>query len=216
MNGNPIQARVDLLRRIDLLKGGLRGAPWAILERGLSFQKGSETMKRVKAHWTEFMGIAMLLLVSYSAMLTSGCQSQVSGFLKKEFLNYQKVAILPFEGDPTGATCQDFTLRFKEKFREMEIFDQYRLLKMFRRETLYPNELSEAARAKISQTLGAQAVIVGSVCYPSITHWYLQVRVIDTQTGEAMGSSHVEMLNMGAEGMTQACQLAVEQLTPRD
>ena len=156
------------------------------------------------------------LLVFLCAGLDLGCQSQASGFLKRQFLTYQKTAILPFEGDQTGDVSQNFTLSFKEKFPQMEVFDQYRLLQTFRREDLYPNQLSQETRLKIGQVLGAQAVVVGSVYYPSITNWYLQVRVIDTQTGETIGTSYVQMQNMGAEGTMQACRLVVQQLTPRD
>ena len=160
--------------------------------------------------------IAFLLVFLSTGVTMAGCQSQASGFLKKQFLTYQKVAILPFEGDQTGDVSQNFVLSFKEKFPQMEVFDQYRLLQIFSREDLYPDQLSQETRLKIGQVLGAQAVVVGSVYYPSITNWYLQVRVIDAQSGETIGTSYVQMQNMGAEGAMQACRLAVQQLTPRD
>lgn len=173
-------------------------------------------MKRAKVKSIGQERIVLILFLLVTLMLTAGCQSQGSGFLRKQFLTYQKVAILPFEGDPQGEVSQNFTLNFKEKFPQMEVFDQYRLLQTFKREDLYPNQLSQTTRAKIGQALGAQAVIVGSVYYPSITSWYVQVRVIDTPTGETLGTSYVQMQNMGAEGMMQACRLAVQQLTPRE
>jgi TolB-like protein len=173
-------------------------------------------MKRAKSICLELGRTTLLLFFIYTAMVAAGCQPQGSGFLKKQFLTYQKVAILPFEADQTGEVSQAFTFSFKEKYPQMEVYDQYRLLQIFKREDLYPNQISQATRAKISETLGAQAVIEGSVYYPSITSWYLQVRVIETQTGETLGTSYVEMQNMGAGGMRQACFLAVQQLTPRE
>jgi len=160
--------------------------------------------------------IAFLLVFLSTGVTMAGCQSQASGFLKKQFLTYQKVAILPFEGDQTGDVSQNFMLNFKEKFPQMEVFDQYRLLQIFSREDLYPDQLSQETRLKIGQVLGAQAVVVGSVYYPSITNWYLQVRVIDVRTGETLGMSYAEMKNMGAEGVNQACGLAVKQLMVRE
>ena len=174
-------------------------------------------MKRAKKNSLGPEILILIFCLICAAMVAAGCQQQQgSGFLRKQFLTFQKVAVLPFEGDQSGEVSQCFTLSFKERFPKMEVLDQYRLLQIFKREDLYPNQLSPATRAKIGEVLGAQAVIVGSVYYPSIASWYLQVRVIDTQTGDTLGTSYAEMQYAGSGAMTQACWLAVQQLMVRE
>jgi hypothetical protein len=187
-----------------------------ILFDGLHPNRRTGTMKRAQARHLGPDGIVLFLCLICAATLVAGCQSQGSGFLRKQFLAFQKVAILPFEGDLSGEVSQCFTLSFKQRFSKMEVFDQYRLLQTFKREDLYPNQLSQATRTKIGKTLGAQAIIVGSVYSPSITSWYLQVRVIDTETGDTLGTSYAEKQFSGSGGMTQACGLAVQQLMVRE
>ena len=172
-------------------------------------------MKKIRINHVRAERMILLLCLACFVMLASGCQPpQGSGFMRKEFLDYRKVAIPPFQGDPMGDSSKTFTISFRDKFPMMEVFDQHRLLETFKREDLYPDQLSQATRLKIGETLGAQAVIVGSVYNPSITSWYLQVKVINTRTGETMGTSYVEMQSVGAGGVIQACNLAVQQLTP--
>jgi hypothetical protein len=187
---------------------------YAILQIGNASR--GEAMKRAKLQTVRPERMVVLLCLAGAAMLVAGCQPpQGSGFLRKEFLSFRKVAILPFEGDPMGEISRSFTSSFKNRFPEMDVYDQYRLLEIFKKEDLYPNQLSQGTRLKIGETLGAQAVIVGSVFSTSVTSWYLQVKVINTQTGETMGTSYVEMQSMmGPEGMVQACNRAVQQLTP--
>ncbi len=94
----------------------------------------------------------------------------------------------------------------------MEVFDQYRLLQTFAREDLYPNQFSQVTRTKIGEILGAQAIVVGNVFSASITSWYLQVRVVDTLTGETLGVSSTQISGMESQGTMQACSIAVQQL----
>jgi hypothetical protein len=41
----------------------------------------------------------------------------------------------------------------------------------------------------------------------------LQVQIIDVETGEVLGRSLVEINYMGAEGVKEACKIAVQNLT---
>jgi hypothetical protein len=172
------------------------------------------------------VGMSILACFFAAAVLATGCRKGVkmtsnftppqrSGFVSEEFLTYGRVAILPFEGDASGDTADHFTRRFREKFRNIEVIDQHLFSLNFRREDLFPDRLTEATRIRISEMFGVQAVIAGSIFYPNFTTWQLRIRVIDTESGDAIGGSSVEMRNMGAEGMVQACMLAVQQLTPR-
>jgi TolB-like protein len=170
-------------------------------------------VKRTKKNKIGPEKITVLLCLTCAIILAAGCQQQQGGgFLRKQVLTFQKVAILPFEGDQSGQVSQCFTTSFKERFPKMEVFDQYRLLQTFPREDLYPNQLSQATRTKIGEILGAQAVVVGNVFSASITSWYLQVRVIDTQSGETLGASSVQMPGTESQGTMQACWTAVQQL----
>jgi hypothetical protein len=173
-------------------------------------------MRRIRTASLGRERVILFLCFVLAAMVAAGCQPQGSGFVRKDFLAFKKIAIMPFEGDKTSEVSQAFFYSFKERFPQMEVFDQYRLMQTFKREDLYPNQLSQATRAKIGEMLGAQAVIVGSVFYPSVANWYLQVRVIDTSTGDTLGTSYVDMQYSGSAGMRQGCWLAVQQLTPRE
>jgi len=156
-----------------------------------------------------------------ASVIVSGCSSTVkvpqwsgSGFLKKEFLEYNKVAVLPFEGDSRGEVSEDFARAFHEKFSQMELVEPKQLLEVFRKEDLYPNRVNEATRRKIQESFGVQALIMGNVYYPSISRWLLQVQIVDAQTDEVMGRSLAEINFMGAEGAKEACKIAVRYLTP--
>lgn len=138
-----------------------------------------------------------------------------SGFLKKEFLEYRKIALLPFEGDSRGEVSKDFAQAFHEKFPTVELVEPGRLLEVFRREDLYPNRMNEATRRKIQELFGAQALILGGVHYPSIVRWLLQVQMVDAGSNEVIGRSLAEIDYMGAEGAKEGCKIAVQYLTPR-
>jgi hypothetical protein len=55
---------------------------------------------------------------------------------------------------------------------------------------------------------------MGTIYYPSITRWFLQIVILDTKTGEVMGRSLVEIDFMGAMGKVEGARFAVEKLTP--
>ena len=165
--------------------------------------------------------VALFLLLCSIAFVT-GCslnqkvpQWSGSGFIRKEFLGYKTVAILPFNGDPTGEVSDTFALRFQDKFPQIATVDRRELLKAFQNEDLYTDRFDEAKRAKLRKVFGIDAVVMGDVYYPSIVRWLLQVKVIDVKTDVVMGRSLVEIDFMGAEGMKQACNLAVQMFTLR-
>jgi len=171
------------------------------------------------------MNIRKLLRVSLGlvcvSLIVAGCSSTVrvpqwsgSGFLKKEFLKYKKVAVLPFEGDSKGETSEDFARAFHEKFPQIELVESKQLLEVFRKEDLYPNRVNEATRRKIQESFGVQALVMGNVYYPSIVRWLLQVQIVDVETNEVLGRSLAEIDFMGAGGRNEACKIAVQYLTP--
>ncbi len=154
-------------------------------------------------------------------IITTGCSSTVrvpqwsgSGFLKKEFLEYKKVAVLPFEGDSRGETSEDFTRALHERFPQIELVGSKQLLEVFRKEDLYPNRVNETTRRKIRESFGVQALIMGNVYYPSIVRWLLQVQIVDAETNEVLGRSLAEIDFMGAGGRKEACKIAVQYLVP--
>ena len=65
----------------------------------------------------------------------------------------------------------------------------------------------------MGQVFGVQALIGGNFYYPSIFRWLLQIQVIDAESGQIMGRSFVEINYLGAEGMKDACRIAVQNLT---
>jgi len=155
------------------------------------------------------------------SVIIAGCSGTVkvpqwsgSGFLKKEFLEFKKVAVLPFEGDPKGEVTEDFARAFHEKFPQMELVEPKQLLKVFRKEDLYPNRVNETTRRKIQEFFGVRALVVGNVYYPSIVRWLLQVQLVDAETNQVLGRSLAEIDFMGAEGAREACKIAVQYLTP--
>jgi hypothetical protein len=89
------------------------------------------------------------------------------------------------------------------------------VLKAFQDQDLYSDRIDEATRRKIGQLFGVQAVILGDVYYPSILRWLLQIQVIDIETGQVMGRSFVEINYVGAEGVKEACKIAVKNLALR-
>jgi TolB-like protein len=172
------------------------------------------------------MNVTKLLRISLGLLSASvivvGCSSIVkvpqwsgSGFLKKEFLEYKKVAVLPFEGDSKGEASEDFARAFHEKFPQMELVAPKQLLEVFRKGDLYPNRVSEATRKKIQESFGVQALVMGNVYYPSIARWLLQVQIVDAETNEVLGRSLAEIDFMGAEGKKEGCKIVVQYLTPK-
>ncbi len=161
----------------------------------------------------------LLAFFSVSALVASCTIFKVpqwsgSGFLKKEFLETKKVAVLPFEGDTKGKVSDDFVQAFHEKFPEIELVEPKRILEVFRKEDLYPNQLSQATRRKIQELFGAQALVFGNVYYPTIVRWLLQVQIVDAETNDVLGRSLVEIDFMGAEGAKEGCHIAVQYLSP--
>ncbi len=172
------------------------------------------------------MNVIRLLRVSlglvYVLLIVAGCSSTVrvpqwsgSGFLKKEFLEYNRIAVLPFEGDSKGEASENFARALHDRFPEVELVGSKQLLEVFRKEDLYPNRVNEATRKKIQESFGVQALVMGNVYYPTIVRWLLQVQIVDAETNEVLGRSLAEIDFMGAEGVKEACQIAVRYLTPK-
>lgn len=175
-------------------------------------------MNMKKLWLSRFVSIGLFCIF----MIVSGCSStgwvpqwSGSGFIKKEFLDYKKVAVLPFKGDTKGEASDTFAQNFHERFQQIALVERKQLLGIFEEQDLYSDQLSEATRTKISEVFGARALIIGDVYYPSILRWLLQVQVIDIETGEVMGRSLVEINFMGAEGKKEACKIAVHNLTQK-
>jgi len=162
-----------------------------------------------------------LLLLLFLMILLTGCSMKLgvpqwsgSGFMRKEFLDYKSVAVLPFEGDDSGEVSNAFALSFHEKFPQISIVDRERVLEVFRDQALNPGRLDEESRLRIGNTLGVQALIAGKIYYPSISRWLLQITILDIETGKMMGRSLVEINFMGAMGKEEGARFAVDKLTP--
>ena len=170
-----------------------------------------------------------LIYLSYLALLVafisiSGCASMQeigvpqwtgSGFLRKEFLEYRKIALLPFEGDPRGEVSDTFARKFQKKFQQMATVGRRQILERFQEKDLYYGRLDRRTRTEIGKTFGVQAVVMGSVYYESIVRWLLQVVIVDVETDAVLGRSYVEINYVGAEQMEKGCDLAIQQLVPR-
>ncbi len=164
--------------------------------------------------WAVVCLILTALFSSCSAIKTP-LQGGGSGFIREGFLEYRRLAILPFEGDETGEVSDTFSISFQKKFPDMEIIERRKLKGLFRQENLHQGQLDDEIRKKIGRELDAQAVVVGRVLYPSITRWLLQIKIIDVKTGEILGRSLAEVDFMGALGVREGCDLAVQNLRPR-
>ncbi len=172
-------------------------------------------MDGIKSFPFLFLGLFWLAIFATSCSSTvKAPQWSGSGFLRKQFLDYKKVAILPFEGDPNGETTEDFMQAFHERFPQTELVGPKQVLEVFRKEDLYPNRVSEATRKKIQERFGVQALVMGSVYYPSIARWLLQVQIVDSGTNEVLGRSLAEIDYMGAEGVKEGCKVAIQYLMP--
>ncbi len=135
-----------------------------------------------------------------------------SGFIRKELLEYKRAAVLPFKGDSKGEVSDTFAEDFHEKFPEIELVRREQVLRAFQGQDLSSDRIDEATRKKLGEVLGVQTLIVGDVYYPSILRWLLQIQAIDVETGEVMGRSFVEIDYLGAEGVKEACKIAVKNL----
>jgi hypothetical protein len=165
-------------------------------------------MKRVNRQRVFF------LLFLVIAFWMTGCyQKSGSGFLRKEFLEYQNVAILPFEGDDTGEVAKAFARNFYKRFPQISILGGRQFSDNSREEKFNLNQLDDATRSKIGRRVGAQALITGSVYSPSLLSWYLQVKIIDTETGQVLGRSMVEVGSLFSTDIEIATRLAVENLS---
>jgi hypothetical protein len=178
-------------------------------------------MKTKRGNWIVLAYLLMLVLFA----LANGCsggdsvvqavgvpQWTGSGFLRKEFLEYRRVAILPFEGDPEGETSDTFRRSLQARFPEMTLIRRSHVLKRFQEQDLYYGRLDKATRAEIGTFFDVRAVVMGSVSYPSVLRWLLQVVIVDTESDAVLGRSFVEINFLGAEGMPKGCEFAVQSL----
>ena len=138
-----------------------------------------------------------------------------NGFIRKELLEYNRAAVLPFQGDSKGETSNTFAENFHEKFPQIDLVKRGQVSEAFQEQDSYPDRIDEATRMKIGQVFGVQALVLGNVYYPSIFRWLLQIHVIDVETGEIMGRSLVEINYVGAEGLKEGCKIAVKNLALR-
>jgi hypothetical protein len=153
----------------------------------------------------------MFLLIVLSVM---GCtQPGGSGFLRKEFLKYENIAVLPFEGDDTGEVAKAFAWSFHERFPQISILGGRQFLDAPQEEKINLNQLNDATRLEIGRRVGAQALITGMIYSPSLLSWYLQVKIIDTETGQVLGRSMVETNSLFPTDVEKATRLAVEKLS---
>lgn len=136
-----------------------------------------------------------------------------SGFIRKELLEYAEIAVLPFHGDKKGEASDTFAENFRDKFPQIKLVKREQVLEVFQEQDLASDRLDEATRRKIGRVFGVQALIAGDIYYPSIFRWLLQIQVIDVEDGRILGRSLVEINYLGAEGMKEACRIAVQNLT---
>ncbi len=167
------------------------------------------------------MGVRTLFLF-LSLFVVTGCSSTFgvvqwsgSGFLRKEFLEYKNVAILPFQGDDSGEVFDAFTHSFRERFPQISIVDRKTVVEAFQGRILNHGQLDEGVRRRVAETVGAQALITGNVYSPTILRWLLQVVIVDAETGRVMGRSLAEIDFMGALRKKEGAHMAVEKLIPR-
>ncbi len=169
-------------------------------------------MKR-KEHEKVCLSLCLFLSIVFSVM---GCaQSGGSGFIREEFLKYETIAILPFEGDDTGQVAKAFARNFHEKFPQISILGGRQFLDNPPEEKLNFDQLDDATRLKIGRRVGAQALITGMIYSPGLLSWYLQVKIIDTETGHVLGRSMVQIDSLFATDIEKAARLAVEKLSSR-
>ena len=169
-------------------------------------------MKR-KGHGKGCSALWLSLMIVFSVM---GCaHSGGSGFLKKEFLKYENVAVLPFEGDESGQVAKAFARNFQRAFPEVSILGGRQFLDNPPEEKFNLYQLDDATRLRIGRRVGAQALITGMIYSPGLLSWYLQVKIADTETGEVLGRSIVEVDSLFATDIEKAARMAVEKLSSR-
>jgi hypothetical protein len=155
----------------------------------------------------------ILLIFSVMVSVVACAQTTGSGFLRKEFLEYDNVAILPFEGSDTGEISRAFARSFQKRFPQISILGGRKFLDDPRTEKVNLYQMDDATRLKIGRRVGAQALITGAVYSPSLSSWFLQVKIMDVETGRMMGRSTVEIGSLGATDIEEAARLAVEKLS---
>jgi hypothetical protein len=159
-------------------------------------------------------GLFFLLFNIAGCSIMGAPPSSASGFIRKEFLRYERAAVLPFKGD-TGEASYIFAEDFHEKFPQIELVRREEVFTVLQEQDLYSDWIDDAARRRIGEALGVQALITGDVYYPSVLRWLLQIQVIDVGTGEIIGRSLVEIDYAGSLGVGWASRIAVENLAPR-
>jgi hypothetical protein len=153
----------------------------------------------------------LILFILVSVMACA--QSRGSGFLRKEFLEYENVAILPFEGDDTGELSKAFARNFQKRFPEISILGGRKFLDDPSEEKTNLYQMDDATRLRIGRRVGTQALITGAIYSPSLLSWFLQVKITDVETGRMMGRSTVEIDSLSATNIEEAARLAVEKLS---
>lgn len=135
-----------------------------------------------------------------------------SGFLRRDFMEYARVAILPFEG-PEGSEVSDvFIGSFYRKFPEREVVERGKLSQVFREQDLYPSRLDPNTRARIGKVFGVQALVLGYIrTWPDGVIKRLQVKIVDTETGVVLGQSLVTNDSILTD-WREACDMAVSAL----
>jgi hypothetical protein len=156
-----------------------------------------------------------LLIVFIIVSVMACAQSRGSGFLRKEFLEYENVAILPFEGDDTGEMSKAFARDFQKRFPLISILGGRKFLDDPQEEKFSLYQLDGATRLKIGRRVGAQALITGAIYSQGILSWFLQVKIMDVETGRMMGRSTVEIDSLSGADIEEAARLAVEKLSLR-
>jgi hypothetical protein len=75
-------------------------------------------------------------------MTVAGClftggvpQWSGNGFNGKALLDYDRVAVLPFQGDPEGEASDTFAENFREKFSQIELVKRGRFWRFFKSKT---------------------------------------------------------------------------------
>jgi hypothetical protein len=165
--------------------------------------------------------ILHLLATSVVVFLLAGCSNVTvevprsgSGFLKREFLDYRSVAVLPFEGDHSGEVAEEFAVHLRERFPSVSVVDMLRVRDALG-PAMVPVPLDQKTRYVIRDRLGVNAVVAGAIHFPSIVKWLLQIEILDIASGEIVGRSLVEEQYSGALKKKAAARLAVENLQLR-
>jgi hypothetical protein len=156
------------------------------------------------------MGACSSVRISPEVPPTAG-----SGFVRKEIAEIRRVVILPFDGDSKGESADAFTSFFREKFPWIEVVERKQVQSVFRDLDFPSGYPDKETRTRVEKAFEAQALVSGSVYYPSILRWLLQVRIIDVKTGSWIGQASVEVGFSDALGREEGCRVAVESLVQR-